>query len=178
MLTPEWGNGILLARGRLGPGRAWPMVGDDLGSVQTFTINLNSSYTRTISGNIYYYDDRHPCCRRSLDTRLQRCAGGACAPVRSLPTKPSKVIPFTIKGLPAGAYYVRPMLIPRRLTPGVRQVGCLETQGFVHDNSIYKPAMLALVTTGQLTKCKLIMRDRDMDNDSCPMLGKWNTSAT
>ena len=31
------------------------MARDDLGSVQTFTINLNSSYTRTISGNIYYY---------------------------------------------------------------------------------------------------------------------------
>ncbi len=170
----DWGNGTYYWRiAAWNPAGLGMWSGDDLDTVQTFNINLNSSYSRTVSGNIYYYGKTAV---TSLVVEAFDNIGFSGVPEARLhltvprTSDPNKVIPFTIKGLPAGTYYVRAYLdtAPFGGAPSGKWVAW-KTQGFVRDNNNwYKPGALALVNTTQLTGRKLVLRDHDSDNDSLP----------
>ncbi len=170
----DWGNGTYFWRvAAWNPAGLGPWSGDDLGSVQTFNINLNSSYTRTIRGNIYYFGKTSA--TNIMVEAFDNIGFSGVPEARvhvAIPrtSDPNKIIPFTIQGLPEGAYYVRAYIDTAPFGGAPSGVwASWKTQGFVQDNNnMYKPGMLALVTTMQLNGRKLVLRDHDIDNDMLP----------
>lgn len=166
--TGEWTNGYYLWR-IAGVNPAGESAWSD---VQTFRINLSSTNSCAISGEIYYFGKA-----RATDIYLEAFENPSFAgePVaRSLYrvacTTNALKVAYTLRGLQNKIYYLRAFT---DITPaaGARNA-CLdywESWGFAKDPLTDYQALAIDLTDKRLVKnIPIVIRDRDTDNDQMP----------
>lgn len=164
----EWGNGAYywrLAAGNPNGESAWS-------EVQTFNINLTSTNSLWISGQLYYFGKAHA---TNIYVEAFTNPGFSGEPeARVLCTPACTADPmktsFIIRGLKRDIYYLR-AFIDTTPVGGARnhQLDYWESWGFVKDpHNDYYPRAIDLISAGFVGGTKIILRDRDTDNDLLP----------
>ncbi len=149
-----------------------PECQSDWSDLQSFTINLSSSTSRSISGDIYYYGKVWA---TNIVVEAFDNSGFGGSPVARATYRPSdsagyKKTSFTLLGLGSKGYYVRAFI---NTTPaGGAPSGIVElwsSSGFVPDaDNTYKPRRLDLSGVSQIGNMTITIRDQDTDNDQMP----------
>ncbi|MDD5484239.1 MAG: hypothetical protein PHP98_11425, partial [Kiritimatiellae bacterium] len=164
----ELGNGVYYWRVA-----GWNPAGESAWSdYQTFEVNLNATNSHWIAGDIYYFGktDSSNIVVEAFDNRGFSGKPEAKIVLTGANRTNTFKGSFTLRGLAEGTYYVRAYL---DVSPaGGTRSGRMEnwsSSGFIRDpDNDYQPRVIALLTTTFMDGAKLIIRDKDMDNDLLP----------
>jgi len=165
----DWGNGVYYWRVA-----GWTPKGESAWSdAQTFDVNLSATNSRSVSGDIYYFG-KAPATKIIVEAYDNRGFGGPPLARMTL-TPPASTgwekCSYTLRGLEQGAYYVRAFLdvTPAGSTVSSGKLDAWESFGFYRDPNNFYQAGLADLTAAQfMDGIKIIIRDRDTDNDLLP----------
>lgn len=132
-----------------------------------FSVNLQDTYPNTysIAGTVYYFGKVPISSSNRVVVQAFISDGFNSDPVAQVTM--TNAATFRMLGLPAGSYTVRAFIDQ----DGDRQLGATESFGFLKDTSSefatdYKPARV--VVPLNLTGAKIVIRDRDTDDDRLP----------
>ncbi len=164
----EWGDGVYFWR----IASSNPVGESAWSEAQSFTIDLGSTNCYRISGEVYYFGKARA---TNIVVEVFANSGFGGEPearfTYQLPcVSNSYKTPFTLRGLQNKTYYVRAYA---DITPvgGVRnhQLDYWESWGFAKDpDNDYKPGAIPMTDTHVVTDVRVIIRDRDTDQDHMP----------
>ncbi len=165
----DWGNGVYYWRVA-----GWTPQGESAWSdMQTFHIDLSSTNSCWVSGDIYYFG-KAPATKIMLEAFDNRGFGGRPVARMTL-TPPASTgwvkCSYTMRGLEKGTYYVRAFLdvTPASSTESNRRLDNWESVGFYRDpNNSYQAGLVNLSDAQHVENARIIIRDRDTDNDELP----------
>lgn len=164
----ELGNGTYFWRVA-----GWTPAGSSAWSQeQTFQIDLSSTNSRWISGSIYYFG-KVPATNITIEAFNNRGFGGApVARMRLTPTHTAEGLKcsYTMRGLQQGTYYIR-AYIDTAPAGGAssRRMENWKSSGFFRDPfNDYQPGEINLNGAFFVSNARVIVRDRDADNDKMP----------
>ncbi|MFA5043003.1 MAG: LamG-like jellyroll fold domain-containing protein [Kiritimatiellia bacterium] len=167
--TSEMGNGVYYWRLS-----GWNPAGEsEWSDYQTFQIDLSTTHSRWINGDIYYYG-KVPCDNIIIEAfNNPTFSGEPESRVLLTPaqTSASFKTSFSLAGMRPGFYYVRAFI---DTTPAANSrdnvYNYWESVGFVKNpyGSVYLPRQMGLVDAFFFTGAKIVMRDHDTDNDKLP----------
>ncbi len=176
----DWGNGVYYWRVA-----GWNPNGEsEWSKPMTFTVNLSSTNSRSISGDIYYYG-KAPATNLVIEAFENRGFGGF--PVARMALHPAATTNalkahYVLRGLPAGSYYLRAFLdtTPARTNAADAPVSSGKpeiwtTTAFYRDpDDLYRAGLINVADAQLAQRAKIILRDRDTDNDRLP--DAWEVS--
>ena len=166
----ELGNGVYYWRVA-----SWSPAGESAWSApQTFEINMSSTNSRWIAGEVYYHG-KADCSNIVVEAFNNRGFSGkpeARIRLTNAPGFPTALKgAFELRGLREGSYYIRAYLdvTPAGGTRSGKRDKYWESWGFIRDpNNDYQPRNILLLDTMFVDGTKLIIRDQDTDNDLLP----------
>ena len=142
-----------------------PRVYSSWSAAQAFKVNLQESPVGayTISGNAYYFGK---VTNASYVVQAYTSAGFSLKPAAQVTVANGKGVAFKLMGLRAGTYYVVAFLDQN----GNKKLDAWESYGFIKDMSVYATDYQpkALRVPGNVFGEKVVIRDRDTDNDHMP----------
>lgn len=152
----------------------WTPQGESAWSAwQTFNVNLSSTNSCWISGEIDYFG-KAPATKIIVEAFDNQGFGGRPAARVTLTPAYStgwEKCSYTLHGLKKGGYYVRAFLdvIPAGGATGNSRPDNWESVGFYRDpNNFYQAGLVAISNALFMNNVKIVIRDHDTDNDELP----------
>ncbi|MBU1857406.1 MAG: hypothetical protein KKC28_10545, partial [Verrucomicrobia bacterium] len=165
----DWGNGVYYWRVA-----GWtPQAESAWSDWQTFNVDLSATNSRWVSGDIYYFG-KAPATKIIVEAFDNRGFGGRpAARVTLTPAASTGWVKcsYTLRGLEQNLYYVRAFLdvTPADGTSANSKLDTWESVGFYRDpNNFYQAGLVDLTAVQFMDNTKIVIRDRDTDNDKLP----------